>query len=527
MKKDYRTPQELKEMFLPELEKIYDISSLEDLMADIKEYGILNPVLLSFGQYPIDGFRRILAAIELGLEEVPVLITDMDATPENRVALNQHRELTWKDLRNVFLITFKDFGTRQGQRLADTGKFDRYVEIAKRTKYRFKDPKTLKDVEWILENDTDDFPMSRWLFEKSADVKSVLKFMKTSSTDDHLDIYERVKKMELSPKEAVAEIEMREKKNGGSVKTFSLPKQQTHVAEIHSGEPEDLLVNLEKNSIGVLFYEPEKFVISDEMVNSVGNTVKGQTPAAYAMKAVYPLIPFEDRIKEGHSVIISVNEAYHNGFALRIPENIISTVEKETGLVYKQTLFQSDKQSFTERKSGKNLPDTVTHLLWFVKSKDKEVFHNPRLLIEDNQGNASGDKPLSLAYKTCSNHLNSQAISDLIFKEEIPKIKAEKGNSKKVADQPLKNTAAIIPIYMTTDEGDLVVDLSMKRDVESAAILMNRRFIGIAKSKKAYDAASKKIGVAIDSYDNDMVERVFRRNKNSNLASKRKTKQAA
>ncbi len=80
---------------------------------------MLSPIVVSRNGIPIDGFRRILAAMELGGEEfaeVPVIYADLDATEESRVALNQHREKTWKDKRSDYMVSFKTFGKQQGKK---------------------------------------------------------------------------------------------------------------------------------------------------------------------------------------------------------------------------------------------------------------------------------------------------------------------------------------------------------------------------------------------------------------------------
>jgi hypothetical protein len=89
--KSKKNTQELVNIIPQELMKIYEFN-LPSMKANLKENGMLSPVVLSKLGIPIDGYTRLLAALELGSDftEVPVIQTDLEATEENRVALNQH-----------------------------------------------------------------------------------------------------------------------------------------------------------------------------------------------------------------------------------------------------------------------------------------------------------------------------------------------------------------------------------------------------------------------------------------------------
>lgn len=112
----YKNTEELVNKIPQELMKIYEFN-LPSMKANLKENGMLSPVVLSKLGIPIDGYTRLLAALELGSDfaEVPVIQTDLEATEENRVALNQHREKTWKDKRSDYIVSFKTFGKQQGK----------------------------------------------------------------------------------------------------------------------------------------------------------------------------------------------------------------------------------------------------------------------------------------------------------------------------------------------------------------------------------------------------------------------------
>ena len=174
MVKNNKNLTDLKNLIPSELMSIYEVD-IVSIKVDLQEKGMLSPIVLSKDGIPIDGYRRLLAAIDLKLEVVPVIQTDLEATEENRVALNQHREKTWKDKRSDYMVSFKTFGNQQGKKYGNG--YNRYAEIHARIGGKFKDPQTLKDVEWILTNDEQSMVMAWWMLEKGATVSSVKKIL--------------------------------------------------------------------------------------------------------------------------------------------------------------------------------------------------------------------------------------------------------------------------------------------------------------------------------------------------------------
>ena len=71
---------DLKNLIPSELMSIYQIDK-ESIKVDLRVKGMLSPIVLSKDGIPIDGYRRLLAAIDLKLEEVPVIQT-IDSEPQ-------------------------------------------------------------------------------------------------------------------------------------------------------------------------------------------------------------------------------------------------------------------------------------------------------------------------------------------------------------------------------------------------------------------------------------------------------------
>ena len=484
MQNKYMKPKELIEKFLPELVKIFDISQLDDLKTDIEENDILNPIILSKDEFVLDGMRRTMVAYKLSMESVPVVVTDMDATPENRIALNNFREMTWKDLRNLYILLFTLFAKRQGKR--SNKYFDRYDEIAKRIKNRFSGKETLASIEFILTNDIEGFPMSRWLFERNCDVKSIKEFMTLMLSGGHDEIVDRVVQMELSPKDAMKIINAEVAVENAKMRAFSIPDSKGTAAVIHHGEPAEILAQIKKESVQTLFYYPDRYVLTVNNEESHYPRTIRQEPKVYGIKTADPVRPWVDRIPKSGSLYVFTQEYYDDGFALQIPANIISAITEETGLIFKQTLFVANGQLLTDEKASKNLSDSVTQILWFVKDrKEANGVFNPPTFPDKKEGTIGESE----SYKSCSNFLSEQAISDIII---------NKGMQFDAKDAP--NYAALIPILIATKEDDLIVDISMKNDIGSLALMMNRRFIGISPSTTSFDKEAKALNKAVKEF---------------------------
>jgi hypothetical protein len=480
---------DLKNLIPSELMSIYQID-ITSIKVDLQEKGMLSPIVLSKDGIPIDGYRRLLAAIDLKLEEVPVIQTELEASKENRVTLNQHREKTWMDKRSDYVISFETFCNQQGQK-DSLVKYDRYEQIKLRTGSRYKDAKTLRDVEWILTHDVEGFPMAYWLLEKGVEVKYVKAAMEVD-INLYPKILKQVKDKKLNPKTAIQQIEREESLKQPIEASFILPDSEQKV-EIFNGQKEDLLLELKDNEIKTLFYHIDPMPSDFKNPNSSNQTFASRLDA-YSTKNAFMLRDFTNtRLSERGSAFISLSEYYDgSGFAKRMAERVIKAVEKETGLIYKQTIYISPK-SLENKESTLKLVDGMEMMLWFVKEAGYIGYSIPKLLIKEDD--ITGINKDSFAYKTCTNYLDTEIYQNLIKANNIPKgiVFSKEDGSKGAFDNP----AAFLPIKLTTKPGELVVDLSMKHDVAQISTLLNRRYIGVTNDKSVYGKVKAKVSATV------------------------------
>ena len=492
MKIDYKNPAELQKLIPADLAALYELGNLKDMEAELKANGWLVAGTLSKDGIPIDCYRRLKVAVDLGWEEVPVIISELDATVENRVALNHAREKTWRDKRTDLVVSFETFGLKQGQKATTLVAYNRYDEIRKRTGCRFKDDKTIRDVEWILKNDVEGFPMAYWLLEKNVAV-GVIKQIMEINNPEYSKILKEVKDKELNPKTALQKIENAELLKQPNEGSFILPESEQKV-EIFNGEKEDLLLKLKDEEIKTLFYHidpmPKDFEAKGKDTEPLIKRLRN-----YSTKHSFLIKDFiTTRLNKRGNAFVSLSEYYDgSGYAHQMSSIIIAAIEKENDLIYKQTIYITSK-SLTPKEAVHQLVDGVDMMLWFVR-KNAVSYTIPKLLI--NEGDLKGIDEKSYAYKTCSNYLDGELYQNFIKYSNLPKGKdfSKEDGSKYAFDNP----AAFLPIKLTTKPGDLVVDLSMKHDVAQVSTLLNRRYIGYSSDKKTFNKVKTKVGAVMSA----------------------------
>jgi hypothetical protein len=305
-------------------------------------------------------------------------------------------------------------------------------------------------------------------------------------------ILNQVKDKKLNPKTAIQQIQRQESLKQPIEASFILPDSEQKV-EIFNGQKEDLLLQLKDNEIKTLFFHIDPMPSDFEIPDVISETRVSKLDA-YSIKNAFTLRDFTNtRLSKWGNVFISLSEYYDgNGFAKRMAERVIKAVEKETGLIYKQTIYISPN-SFANKESITKLVDGMQMMLWFVKEAGYMGYSIPKLLI--NEGDITGINKDSFAYRTCTNYIDTEVYQNLIKANNLPKAKdfSKEDGSKGAFDNP----AAFLPIKLTTKPGELVVDLSMKHDVAQISTMLNRRYIGITNDKAVYGKVKAKVSAIV------------------------------
>ncbi len=127
--------------------KDFDPISLNDLINSIKEYGIIQPLIVSKknGEYElVAGERRLRSSLELNLSEVPVIVRDFDDQKKLEIALieNLQREnlnpiesaIAYNQLINEFNLTQEDLAKRMGKSRSSVANILRFLSLPEEIK---------------------------------------------------------------------------------------------------------------------------------------------------------------------------------------------------------------------------------------------------------------------------------------------------------------------------------------------------------------------------------------------------------
>ena len=99
-------------------EKIYASSNIDDLLASIKEQGLLAPLVINQNNFCLSGHRRLEAILRLGWDEVEVtrVTTTDDEAKLLLVHANKQRVKTYADVLNEYEILSKAAAIGRGRR---------------------------------------------------------------------------------------------------------------------------------------------------------------------------------------------------------------------------------------------------------------------------------------------------------------------------------------------------------------------------------------------------------------------------
>ena len=98
--------------------EIYSLSSLDDLISSIEEFGLLQPLVINERNEVVSGNRRLEAIRRLGWEKVEVTVISSAAEDEPKLIVhhNKQRVKTCKELLNEVSVLLPGLEIGQGKR---------------------------------------------------------------------------------------------------------------------------------------------------------------------------------------------------------------------------------------------------------------------------------------------------------------------------------------------------------------------------------------------------------------------------
>jgi len=206
-------------------------------------------------------------------------------------------------------------------------------------------------------------------------------------------------------------------------------------------------------------------------------------------------------LKDTANVVINIGETYKNGVAQGIPFLIKEYIERNTPLIYKDTLIWSKNNPRPQGEKVKRPVNSIEYLLWFVVDPVKAKYITLTFPVQGKQAVITGgvkdvssngktskkNKSVTKDYGKIKSHIYEQDVENIIItsvgrNHDIFKI-SEEGHP--AAMSPM------LPVTLTlmlSDEHDLVCDpFGGSNVVGKCSLLLNRRYLGAELSKEYFN----------------------------------------
>jgi DNA modification methylase len=511
-------------------------------MESIKNHGQKNPIHISESGYIIDGYRRFDAMQRLGCSEVQAIVHPDEPSIYLKMILNQYRIKTSSDEVQEVKAYFKIFPKKQGKKKENGEKYSREHNLEVAVGYRWKGGDVLAKIETIIENDFDDNFLMKNIIENKFKVEPTYEFLKTWKEIDEKNKYgytEKLRKGELTITDTNKLIQDRDFLEHEYQDTFVIPDKakSLNIDCIELGNMEEFKKTVDTIFTSIPYFILRKYENGDQ--NQIGHEENKFEYCERIAKYFLALIP---TLKDSANVMINIGETYDDGVGYGIPQLLKETIERVTGLKYKDTLIWSKSNPKPQNETIKRPINNVEYILWFVVdpkkakynlltysdgTKTPKISHGVKDVDKDGKvwnKNISLGKP----YKKIYSHLKEQEILNIIEAKtgknhDVYRICSEGHPSV------MSPAISVIPILMTTNPGlgdgggDVVFDpFSGSNVVGRMACLLNRKALSAELSKKYFKIGCKMLEEGVADFDRsslDIIQNEFYHQSNENQLS--------
>lgn len=405
-------------------EEDYD---LEILTASISNDGILEPLIILEDGTIISGVRRWKVAQNLGLNEVPVIITTKEDSPGLLVSHNLSRQKKPFEVLREWEIITDYYGLDQGARL---DKFPHLKAIKElRNENSTYSPKTIQRLKNLRDK-------ARELHsDEPLKYKEIIKKVNNGSVS--------ISKMGLIVNELLAE---KHHKLNPLVEVKMVDNENFKFYNY----PPSYFDEVENKSVSCIITRPPS--LNDYLLagKEISSNNRDEIVSQYVDSLVSQIIKCEPKLTPYGSIFISISDIKDEyGYSMIIEQFILTMAE--TGLFY-----LAERYAF--------ISDNSKYLGYGVATGNDIMFH------------FTTDTDTQKIY-------NEQKID---FKKEASKlgIKEEKNNS-------FPEFIVMVSILTASEEGDVVLDPFGGITTGKIARGLNRKFIGYNKDPKTYTEALK------------------------------------
>jgi site-specific DNA-methyltransferase (adenine-specific) len=485
---------------MSELKNHYASNSKASVKSSIENDELKEPVVINTQNELVHGYTRAAVFIELGYEEIEVIIEDVPASLYEYTIRNTQRGKSVEDQIKDIQVAIDRFPKKQGKRNNGTP-YVRHEEIIKALNNKYKDEETIRYLEYVMKNDLEENMLMKAHLKNNDPLSACVEFLKTNMEVDQKNNYgqlERLKKGMISVTDANKLIQKRyhlENNNGTFIipdKCYAYQMDCTKVAEISEC----------LNFADHLFTSIPYFKLRDydsELECQIGQE---ETKEKFAEGISLIFKALEPTLKQSANVQINVGETYVNGLGLDIPNLVKNYILKNTNLIYKETIIWQKINPGYHREYDEKRPINCTeYILWFVVNPDLAKYNN--ITFKKDNCHSKIDLPVDKQYRSFWNFIEEQTVYNVLKtsvgkNHEIYKIYEDGHPALMYKLLPL------VPILMCTDESDVVFDpFSGASTVGRMAALLNRKALTTEISKLYYSIGLEYLKSGVDQFDRD------------------------
>ena len=491
--------------------------SEEQLKNSLKSEGQLIPLVVSPDYTLVDGYRRLNLLRKLGCQEVKVQVVEHNPTLDLRLSLNIYRVKTDLDLTNEVFQLLNSIPKRQGKR-PEGETYNRYEIIQEKLDYRWKSNTAIRQLDKIIENDFDDKLLLNGVVTKGWSLKDCERYIDELRGIDEEKGYgftDQLKKSGLTISQANKFIIEREYLANEYKDTFVIPERSTSLkmnckdigsqVEFHSS------VDTIMTSIP---YWSLRYYENEEGHNQLGHE---KSPEEFASKVGDLFADLEISLKVSSNVFVNIGETYIDGCAMDVPDLVKRSILDKTNLKLKEVLIWSKPNPKPINENVKRPANKVEYILWFVVDP-KEAKYNmitytdrPKNIkitngakdVDENGIVWEKVKSLSKPYRKIYNHISQQEVEHMIVCSTGKNIPISNSYSEG-HPAAMSELLPVIPILMTTDEGDLVYDpFGGGNTTGRIALLLNRNYLSTELSHHYHKVGCKVLENTLEEVNQD------------------------
>ena len=503
--------------------------SENQLKNSLKSEGQLTPLVVSSNYTLVDGYRRLNLLSELGSENVKVRVVELNPTIDLRVSLNTYRVKTDLDITNEVFQVLNSVPKRQGKR-PEGESYDRYEIIQEKLDYRWKSNTAIRQLDKIVENDFDDKLLLNGVVTRGWSLKDCERYidkLRGIDLEKGYGFTDQLKKGGLNVSQVNKFIQEREFLANEYQDTFKIPEKSNSLrmncTDIRNQVEFHSKVDTIMTSIP---YWKLRFYENQEDYSQLGHE---KTPEEFAAKVGYIFADLEISLKVSSNVFVNIGETYIDGCAMDVPDLVKRSILEKTNLKLKQILVWSKPNPKPINEKVKRPANKVEYILWFVVDP-KEAKYNmitytdrPKNIkitngakdVDENGVVWEKVKSLSKPYRKIYNHISQQEVEHMII--------CSTGKNQPISNAYSESHPAamaellpVIPILMTTDEGDLVYDpFAGGNTVGRITLLLNRNYLSTELSSHYHKIGCKVLENTLEEINQDdfnsLMDKVFDR----------------